>query len=578
MRTDTPVFIVGGGPVGLAMALLLHRFRIDCVVVERSPGTTDHPKSRGCYSRTMELFRQWGVEDAIRARGLPRHSDMWVCARSLVGEELGRTTPEPDLGHTPSWKSMVAQDAVEEEILRALEGSPYARVLFSTEALDFDMTESGVSVRTRSCATGEERWWHARFLIAADGAGSGVRQAAGIAMEGPPSLAVMSNDYWRADLSHIRRLADVAGCRIFSEQPGVPVSTILNTNGRDRWLTVTQIGDGDSRGEQKSADATVEMIRVQAGIPDLPVQMINRSVWRVSRQVAQRFRKGPVFLVGDAAHRFPPTGGYGLNSGVQDAHNLAWKLAFVLGGAASDHLLDSYDAERRPIAHSNADFSLGNRVRIETMEQAMRSGDADWIRFWIEDFDNHLHSIGQSLGFRYEAGAVIPDGTAAAPLNPRIYVPSDRPGSRFPHRWLDAARTRSTLDWFDTGLTLVTGPLGQHWLEAARSVAARTALPLTARTLDNVHSKDGLHMGPKGAVLVRPDGHVAWRIPYAPPDPEHALGTALSTLFGPQGKRAIDPQGKRAIDPQGNSAFDPRGEGAFGRPRESAFGRQGESA
>ena len=109
---------------------------------------------------------------------------------------------------------------------------------------------------------------------------------------------------------------------------------------------------------------------------------------------------------------------------------------------------------------------------METMEQAMKSGDADWIRFWIEDLDNHLHSIGQSLGFRYETGAVIPDGTAAAPVNPRIYVPSDRPGSRFPHRWLDVARTRSTLDWFDTGLTLVTGPLGQHWLEAVRARGA----------------------------------------------------------------------------------------------------------
>ena len=533
MRVDTPVFIVGGGPVGLAMALLLHRFGIKSVVVERSPATTDHPKSRGCYSRTMELFRQWGIEDAIRDRGLPRHSDMWVVAKSLVGEELGRTTPEPDGGHTPSWKSMVAQDAVEEEILNALQGSPYARVLYSTEALDFETTEDGVEVRTRSVVTGEQRAWRARFLIAADGAGSGVRQAAGIAMDGPPSLAVMSNDYWRADLSHIRRLADVTGCRIYSDQPNVPVSTILNTNGRDRWLTVTQIGDGMSRGEQVPLDVTLAMIRTQSGIPDLPVEMINRSVWRVSRQVAQRFRKGPVFLVGDAAHRFPPTGGYGLNSGVQDAHNLAWKLAFVLGGAASERLLDTYDEERRPIAHSNADFSVGNRLRIDTMQQAMRSGDPDWIRFWMHDFDNHLHSIGQSLGFRYEAGAVIPDGTAAVPLNPRIYVPNDRPGSRFPHRWLDVARTYSTLDWFDTGLTLVTGPLGQPWLEATRSVAARTELPLVGRMLDNVHISDGLHMGLRGAVLVRPDGHVAWRMPYAPPDPERALGAALETLFAP---------------------------------------------
>jgi 2-polyprenyl-6-methoxyphenol hydroxylase-like FAD-dependent oxidoreductase len=526
-----PVLVVGGGPVGLAMGVLLHRFEVPAVIVERSKTTTDHPKSRGCLSRTMELFRQWGVEDAIRKRGLPARSDIWVCAKSLVGEELGRTTPEPDVGHTPAWKSMVAQDAVEEELLGILRNSPYVRVLFSTDMTGFEDVGKGVTVQTRSLESGEVTHWQARYLIGADGAASAVRQAAGIVMDGPPTIAVMTNDYWRSDLSHIRRLADYAGCRIFSDVPDVPISTILNTDGCDRWLTVTQIGEGETRTEAPPLDETIDMIRAQVGIPDLPVQMINRSVWRVSRQVARQFRKGSVFLVGDAAHRFSPTGGYGLNTGVQDAHNLAWKLAFVLGGLAPEKLLDTYDTERRPIAHANADFSIGNRTRIESMERAMRSNDKDWQRFWMHDFDNHIHSIGLSLGFRYEEGAVIPDGTAALPVHPRYYAPSDRPGARFPHYWLDASRTQSTLDWFDRQLTLVTGPLGEPWREAACELSSRSKLGVVARTLEGHHFSDALQMSMKGAVLVRPDGHVAWRIPYLPADPARELAGALSALF-----------------------------------------------
>ncbi|HEX2887648.1 FAD-dependent monooxygenase [Vineibacter terrae] len=526
-----PVFIVGGGPVGLAMALLLHRFEVPAVVIERSATTTDHPKSRGCLSRTMELFRQWGVEDAVRRRGLPPQSDVWVCARSLVGEEIGRTQPEPDVGHTPSWKSLVAQDAVEEELLGALRNSAYVRVLFSTEMVGFDEGPDGVTVITRSLESGAQSTWRARYLIGADGAASDVRHAAGIAMDGPPSIAVMSNDYWRCDLSHISRLADVAGCRIFSDVPGVPTSTILNTDGRDRWLTVTQLGEGGERPEAPPLDDAIAMIRTQVGIADLPVAMINRSVWRVSRQVARQFRKGPVFLIGDAAHRFSPTGGFGLNTGVQDAHNLAWKLAFVLADLASDDLLDTYDRERRPIANANADFSIGNRTRIESMERAMRSDNKDWQRFWLHDFDNHIHSIGLSLGFRYDDGAIIADGTAALPVHPRHYEPTDRPGSRFPHYWLDGPRTQSTLDWFDKDMTLVTGPLGGHWMEAVRDVSARAKRPVKARQLDGHHFDDALQMGLKGAVLVRPDGHVAWRMPYVPPDPAAALAGALSILL-----------------------------------------------
>ena len=174
---QVPVFIVGGGPAGLAQSQLLHRFGVRNIVVERSPGTTDHPKSRGCWIRTMELLE------------------------SMAGREIGRTRPEPDRQQTPAWKCLVAQDAVEEELLAALQGSAYSTVLYSTEFLSFDERADGFTVHTRNLLSGRDERHEARYLIAADGAGSPTRRAAGIAMQGPATMAVMANEYWRADLS-----------------------------------------------------------------------------------------------------------------------------------------------------------------------------------------------------------------------------------------------------------------------------------------------------------------------------------------------------------------------------------------
>ena len=530
---DVDVVIVGGGPVGLSSAVLMERFGLKYVLIEKSETTTTHPKARGTWPRTMELFRQWGVEDAVRRRGIADDADVFAFVESVTGHEFGRTRPEEDIGQTPAWKCICSQDVVEEELFRLTTTFVGGEILFSTEFVELSDDGDGVVVTARSTSTGDVTRWRAKYVIAADGAGSPVRRQLDISMNGPSQLATVANDYWQGDLSHVPRSSSVAGYRVMSTIGDVPSASILNTNGRDKWLTLMGIPDADpdARVAPWSDETVVDHARHYTGIADLDVSVINRSVWRMSRQVAQTFKKGRVFLVGDAAHRFPPNGGFGMNSGIQDAHNLAWKLAFVLSGRAEPALLDTYDTERRPVAESNADFSFGNFMRFIETDHAFAARNPDQIRFWIKDTENHLHSAGQGLGFSYDDGALVPDGTIKVAHRPRFYEPSDRPGGRFPHLWLDLAYTRSTIDWFDRDFVLVVGPNADDWKEAAPQASKTCGVNIEVRQLERADERDGIHMGLNGAVLVRPDGHVAFRMPWTPSDPTTELVDTLATVL-----------------------------------------------
>jgi 2-polyprenyl-6-methoxyphenol hydroxylase-like FAD-dependent oxidoreductase len=526
-----PVLVVGGGPVGLATGLVLERLKVPTLVVERSATTTDHPKSRGCWVRTMEIFRQWGVADAIRARGLPDGTDVFAYFDPVTGLEHGRTKPEPRGDESPTWKSLVAQDAVEEELLAAMAGSTEVR--FATEAVGIMDRGDHVEVQLRDVATGSLETWTADWVVAADGAGSATRRALGIEMIGPAVLRVVLNEYVRVDMSARPIAKEAAGIFCVPTDPMRPSVTFLNTEGGDRWLMLCQIGDQtDERDRPYTDDEVADMVRWYLDVPGQPVSRINSSTWRMSMQTAAQFRNGRVFLVGDAAHRFPPTGGFGLNSGVQDAHNLAWKVAFVHHGHAGESLLDSYDVERRPVADANAAFSFGNSLRMEQVDRAARSGDPGRFEFWIDDLDNHLHSVGQSLGFRYTHGAVIDDHSTPPPQSSRYYTPSDAPGHRFPHLWLDEARTRSTLDWFEDALVIVTGEHAADWRAAAATVSHELGVPLRTEILPARSVTAGCKVGTRGAALVRPDGHVAWRRAWTSPDPAEDLRTTLRTVLG----------------------------------------------
>lgn len=531
---DTTVVIVGGGPVGLTLANLLDQFEIDCVVVERNPTTTTHPKARGVTQRSMEIFRRLGVEDAIRARGLPSHADSIVFCESLAGREIGRGRPEPSNDDiTPSWKSMVAQDVVEEELCRSAQQRHHVKLLFSTEFLRFSDANGGIEATVRPLGSGEEVCVRGRFLVAADGANSELRRGLGIEMVGPAKLRKMANNWWRGDLSKFPATQTNFAFNILPSDPAKPGTFILNTGGSTSWLTSLPVPeDRERRNPPWSKAELVAVVREQVGDPELDVEVLGTAVWTMGMQVAASARCGNVFLVGDALHRLVPVGGFGMNTGIQGALNLAWKLAYAAKGLASDRLLDSYELEHLELAHSNAEWSHANGLRSARREAGLRSGDPDLVAFWLAESERNYHVVGRSLGFAYSAGALILDGTRAEPLEDGVYVPTDRPGARFPHCWLDLSRQRSTLDWFTSAFVLAIGPLGTDWYDAAAAVSEKLNVPLRTEVLPSIDRRDGIHVGPRGAVLVRPDGHVAWRCPYLPRHAPYHLADALTTVLG----------------------------------------------
>lgn len=532
MASDVPVTIVGGGPVGLSMALVLGRFGIRSRVIEQAATTTDHPKARGVWPRAMEIFRQWGVEQAIRRGGLQDETDAFVVLETM-DKELGRSWPEPFHDEGPARKSVVAQDIVEEALAAKLKEFSEAQVLWSTRAVEALPDDSGVTITVEDIASGARTGWRSDYLIGADGGAGFSAKAAGIAYEGPPQLALMLNTYFRADLSRFQAAKDAAGL-IFAPQPGDTEEPfrILNTNAADRWLLLRRIGtDRDERPVVPSEAETIASIRHFLQLPDLNVEIINEGVWRLTRRIASRFSAGRIFLVGDAAHRFPPTGGFGMNSGIQDVHNLGWKLAYVLQGKARPNLLSSYDLERRPIANANADLALNNLARFGMFLKAVGDRNPDKLEFWLRDMDNHTNSIGHTLGFIYDDGAVVPDGSTRPPYTPRMYTPTDRPGSRFPHWWLDKNKKISSLDLFDKDFVLMFGRDGHSWAEAARALSKSRGIPIDTYEVGDLDPALGVRLGKSGAALVRPDGVTAWRVAWPEDDPEAVLGDVLDRIL-----------------------------------------------
>jgi putative polyketide hydroxylase len=535
--THVPVLIVGGGPVGLMASLLLSRLGIRSLLVERHPGTAIHPKARGINARTMEVFRQQGIEAAVRQAGLPpERTGFIVWAKSLAGEEIERRVPwgrsERSTDVSPVRACLCAQDYLEPVLRRCAEQQAPGELRFGTELKGFVQDSAGVTATLREVATGAEEKVAALYLIAADGAQSPVRAALGVRMDGKKDVYDSVNILLEADL---RPWTEDRPAALYFIESDKLRGTFLTINAHDRWgFLVNSLKAQGYTAQDFTPERSAALVRLAAGVPDLPVKVLGVAPWVASAHVAEQYRHGRIFLAGDAAHEMPPTGGFGMNTGVQDVHNLCWKLALVLQGRAEDSLLQTYHDERQPLARTITEQSLANAISMGRLQKTRETTGAR---------PEYLNEQGMIFGARYESAAVVPDGSAPpAVANPITdYVASACPGGRAPHAWLKRPNGErvSAIDLVGQGFVLLAGAKVAAWAEAAQAMQAGNGIEVTPVTVGNGTLKpanegwrETYGIDDSGAVLVRPDGYVAWRSPGAATDPAAALAGAMAAIQG----------------------------------------------
>jgi putative polyketide hydroxylase len=512
---QTDVLVVGGGITGLSTALFLTRLGVRPVLVERHPTTAIMPQARAFNPRSMEIYRAHGLEPEIR-----RHQSILVDFPEMIGAETLAGTErfrfdllsdvQPPEHVSPTDWAMIDQDELE-QIIRAAAEEAGADIRFGTELMSLESDVDGVCAVVRDAAG--ERTVQARYLVAADGHRAGVRTRLGVGVDQP--LATNHGLYFIFDADLTTELRDRRFTLAYLDRPA-PGTVLVPMRQVGRWMLGMPY-EPDRR-DEFTEDRCVELAREAVGVPDLAVTLVPPVPgWPhlVSHStsggwVAHRFRVGPVFFAGDAAHVVPPSGSYGASTGIADAHNLAWKLAAVLTGQAGPALLDTYEAERRPVATRTLDVAM----RLLTARQRGPGGDAD-----VDD-------LTVIFGYRYRSAAAVTEpSTPDTPVeDPR--TPSGRPGLRAPHAWL--ADGRSTTDLCVGGFTLLAGPDGDDW------TAAATAAGVAVHRLRDENSLTAYGITSTGASLVRPDGFVAWRAATPPERPDQELRAVLAGVLGPQ--------------------------------------------
>jgi len=527
-EANADVLISGGGLVGLSAAAFLAHHGIATLAIERLTEISPLPRAAFFHMRTLELFRQIGLEEAVRVQSEREFTPdgAVVAVETLAGREIARFIPSLNEGVealSPCRRLFVSQPGLE-PILRRRAEAGGARVLQGQEVISATQTEAGVVARVRNVKTGTERDIAARYLIGAEGGRSGLREQLGIAMDGHGVFSNSITIYFRADLS--RHVVGRDMSVIYVVNPALSGFFRFEKSGKRGFLAVNVVGDpvtDPERAANAAADTSdaraIALVRAAAGVADLDVEIEGVARWRCVADVARRYRDGRIFLAGDAVHIMPPTGGFGGNTGVHDAHNLAWKLAMVLKGEADAALLDTYEMERRP----------AGRFTVEQAYTRYVTRTAPYMR--ATDYEPLASDFAIELGAVYRSAAAIsePDGSEGH-VDP--HVSHGLPGTRAPHVWLDGTQGRiSTLDLFGRGYVLLTGGRGESWIDAASS------LPMQAHRIGSRELRDAENtfpaaygIGEDGASLVRPDGYVAWRSRARPNDAGTQLRRVLSQI------------------------------------------------
>lgn len=514
--TEVDVIIIGGGPVGLGASIQLSRLGIAHALIERTTEVSPHPKSRLLNPRSTEHMRQWGLEQAVLDVGVGVEPKFFF-GKDLVSPWEQVFEPGASLSDVHSRAlspcavtgMLVSQDVLEPILRQAASGYEAAAVHFGWEAKVTAESAERVEVVATELSTGETRNYRGRYLIAADGAAGALRRRAGVGVTGADRSLEAISVLFQSDLTTIvdSPAAFFALCN--PDTIGTAVIAPVDAHGRAALLGRPKVMD------EKPLDQIdwLAELRAAVGVPDHVFEIIDVRAWRATVAVAESYRAGPVFFVGDAAHLMPPNGGFNMNTGLQDVHNLCWKLAAVLGGWADETLLDTYDRERRPIALYNAAEAVRN---LKTLVDKDESGRAAMFRK-----DHYVHP-GLALGYRYTDGAVAfePDQVLAADWEVGVYEPSAQPGARAPHLWLDDEGEASLIDLFEKDFVLLAAsdPEGV-WRTAADRARALATAPLRLEVVGDRARPDPQGRGfaalygveADGAVLVRPDGHVAWR-------------------------------------------------------------------
>ncbi|GAB2735259.1 FAD-dependent oxidoreductase [Streptomyces bullii] len=535
-----PVLVVGGSLVGLSTSVFLGRLGVPHTLVERHAGTSIHPRGRGNNVRTMELYRVAGVEPGIRQAAATLAGNHGILQTpTLVGDAGEWLFREIDPGgglarFSPSSWCLCSQNDLEPVLLdHAVNFGGDLR--FATELMSFESDATGVTAVVKSRETGEHTTIRADYLVAADGPRSPVREQLGIGQSGPGDLFHNISITFRS-----RALADVVGDRHFIvcylTSPGAD-GALLPVDNREHWVfhAPWHPEQGETL-EEFTDERCADHIRRAVGVPDLDVEITGRAPWHAAQRVARQYRAGRVFLAGDSAHEMSPTGAFGSNTGIQDAHNLAWKLAAVLGGWAGEELLDTYDAERRPVAEATSARAAARSVEHSHPGFAPPPGTGGGPRNGI---------LNVALGYRYPQGAVL-GADPATPVVPESLTLTGEPGSRAPHLWVHRQGERvSTLDLYERCPVLLSdADTPNTWHETATRLAEELSVPLVSYRVGTSPDADltpeddtnwAARHGtpPGGAVLVRPDGFVAWRTtdPIPPEETEATLRHVLTTVL-----------------------------------------------
>ncbi|HET9714584.1 MAG TPA: FAD-dependent monooxygenase [Pseudolabrys sp.] len=528
-----PVAVVGGGPVGLTLALFLDWHGVESVLFNSEETTRWHPKGSTEGSRTMEHFRRLGIAGQIRKLGLPddHPTDVAYFTR-FSGSELARlrmpsareamevVARSAKIDQVPEPIHRANQMHVERFLFEHAKSRPRITVRFGWHVEDFVQDAEGVSIRAIHRSSGETGLWRADYLVGCDGGRSAVRRSLGINFRGEAGLEQryfggrMFSTYLYAPTLYREYLGQRRAWQYWAVNPEIR-STLISVDGDNEFLFRTR---ASKPGEPPDDTTVAESMRRCVGA-DVDLKIVAHEPWTAGMAlVAEHYGDRRVFLAGDAVHLFTPTGGFGMNTSIDDAANLAWKLAAILQGWGGRRLLDSYEAERMPVALRNTDAArrlaanIGDTDVDACIEEQTPAGQSarQAAGLMLSQFSEQFASIGVQLGARYDGSPILP-GDAAAPADSfTSYTPSSVPGGRAPHFWIDEKRSSgsSLFDLLGPGFTLLR--IGPRAIEAEAIIAAAASMRVPLRVLD-LPDADARDLYGCDVALIRPDQYVAWR-------------------------------------------------------------------